>query len=211
MPGKNATCCPNCNTVKVQVTCEIEGALGDCHDGSICNAEAECVPIAKAAGEQCRSAGVGGDSCDVGDVCDGSSLECPFTGKEGCKVGIDIAKNRVAKISCRAPNFPDFLKKATCEGEGSLADDGTARAVGFETSPNIRVMDLRRRVLKASSKTAPERRVALSLHLNAAGKLQLRNSASGRLNVRVVVRLNNGGTGERTVEKIVQFLRKGAK
>ena len=206
------SCCIDCRVVRVQQACEIPEVFGRCHAGSVCDGGARCVPRVKQAGDICRDPVDGGDTCDVGDTCDGTSLECPTSGREaGCELSVDLVSKRAALATCRGQNLAEVAKKDTaCEGEGALSDDtASGLAIGVGTAGALsgqRVIDPVSKRLKGGKRVS-DRKQKLKLRLNRAGKELLKNSASGQLNVLVSVQVQNGGRGTRRLEKVLQFRR----
>ena len=195
--------------MRTGTTCETADTFGLCHEGSTCDGAARCVAKAKPANEPCRAAGAQG-GCDIGDACDGTSLECPRQGEElGC--GIDVTKTKPeakkARVDCTAEKLGGVAIDATaCEAGGDVEAASAPIGVGAAAvRRSVPVIDVVSKPLKKAKKGKGKR--TLKLRLNQQGRDFLKGSATGSLTVRVTATIRVGN-GSRSANKFLEFRRR---
>ena len=211
-PGSpDSYCCTRFCTVNpftINQDCGVDRPLRDCEMHDKCDAQGRCRPNVTKSGVECRPPGTN-SPCDLGDVCDGVSPDCPAKGDNRCADVRPLPPgdtNKKVDVLCRVSKFVPGTK-CSAVGFQSSAPSGLAEARGQVAAQATDTLCGGQRVtakvtvrLKDSGDPDFLQR-KLTLTLNAFGRRLLQKQ--GSLRVCVLVKLTLGrhtlGTERETV------------
>lgn len=192
--GDRFCCTPACkvNPFQIGKDCGSERPLGLCEAHDACDAQGRCGGRVKSPGESCRDPFTN-SACDLGDVCDGVSPDCPVTGDIQCAVvGSQESGKKTINVLCRAPRFETGRAKCTAVGFQASGTPGVVEAdaraaVDTGCSPGGRRVSAKVTKPLTESGAADLVQRTLTLPLNDLARKLLRKQGSLKACVRVQI------------------------